>query len=282
MKTKFLLLLLTCVFMPLINAQEHSDSSVLVNKYGTRILPQAGDFAVGIGANSILNFIGNTMNNTSDNSININNPLYGYTFYGKYFLTDHSALRAKASINISNSKNYQLVWNDLDPTGNLLTDSRSFSYTNVSLSFGKEMRKGSRRIQGIYGVEGVLGFSLNKEKYTYGNEITSTNTVPTSSNWYSFYNVNGRPLEQSYGPGFNIGIRGFIGIEYFFAPKMSLAAEFGWEPVLSFSGKDKTSVETWDYANNQKKIVDITTPSATTFNFINDNSNGQIVLLFHF
>jgi hypothetical protein len=282
MKTKFLLLLIAFAFTQMLNAKELSDSSVLVNKSGTRILPQAGDFAVGIGANSILNFIGNIMNNTSNNTLNLDNPLNGYVFYGKYFLTDHTALRAKASVSISNNKYYQFVNNDIDPNGPAVNDSYSNSNTFVSLSFGKEMRKGFRRIQGIYGVEGVLGFSLTKYDYTYGNEMTSTDPNPTTSNGYYINGLPGRPLEQSNGFDFEIGIRGFIGIEYFIAPKMSLAGEFGWEPLLSISGKAKITTESWDYTNNQKKIVDNTTPSTSAFNFENNNSSGQLILLFHF
>jgi len=63
---------------------------------------------------------------------------------------------------------------------------------------------------------------------------------------------------------------------------MSLAGEFGWEPILSISGKTKITTESWDYTNNQKKIIDNTTPSTSVFNFVNSNSSGQIVLLFHF
>ena len=281
MKTKFLLLLIAFAFTQMLNAKEPSDSSVLVNKSGTRILPPAGDFAVGIGANSILNFIGNIMNNTSDNTINLNSPL-GYVFYGKYFLTDHTALRAKASVSISNNKTHQFVSNDLDHNGPALNDSYSYSHTNISLSFGKEMRKGFRRIQGLYGIEGELGFYLTKYDYTYGNEMTSTDPNPSTSNGYYINGLPGRPLEQSNGFDFEIGIRGFIGIEYFIAPKMSLAGEFGWEPILSISGKTKITTESWDYTNNQKKIVDNTTPSTSVFNFVNSNSSGQIVLLFHF
>jgi len=194
MKTKFLLLLIAFAFTQMLNAKEPSDSSVLVNKSGTRILPQAGDFAVGIGANSILNFIGNIMNNTSDNTINLNSPL-GYVFYGKYFLTDHTALRAKASVSISNNKTHQFVSNDLDHNGPALNDSYSYSHTNISLSFGKEMRKGFRRIQGLYGIEGELGFYLTKYDYTYGNEMTSTDPNPSTSNGYYINGLPGRPLE---------------------------------------------------------------------------------------
>ena len=43
----------------------------------------------------------------------------------------------------------------------------------------------------------------------------------------------------------SVGVRGFVGFEYFFAPKISLGAEYGWALGMSNQGPGQTRTEEW-------------------------------------
>jgi hypothetical protein len=45
--------------------------------------------------------------------------------------------------------------------------------------------------------------------------------------------------------GMMVGARGFVGAEYFFAPKMSLGAEFGWGVGMATTPRGMSELEYW-------------------------------------
>lgn len=284
MKKLLLSLLVFGVFGLCANAQERADSNKLINKHGIRILPQVGDFAFGISANEILNFVGNMMNNSTDNSIRFTYPNFDNTVYGKYFLTDQKAIRAKIRIGLYSITKTNSVQNDND-NSQKVEDKLNRSATDITISAGIEKRRGFQRIQGIYGAEVTIGLSQSGYKYTYGNSMTSYNQSPTST--IDFYNrlstqTASRTLEISQNLSFSIGFRGFIGVEYFFAPKISVTGEFGWGPQLVLNGKNVDESETWDWTLNQRRENKSENKGDKTFQTDNDNGTGIIALLFHF
>src|SRR5690606_29560763 len=123
-------------------------------------------------------------------------------------------------------------------------------------------RRGFGRLQGYYGAE--LGFNLmsNGAKYEYGNALTaSTSAVDVNvsgadalgngSNVVAGGDIDGtgaandyRVTEMKSGLGFMIGLRGFIGAEYFVMPRLSIGGEFGWGLVFSSQGASSTTYET--------------------------------------
>jgi hypothetical protein len=76
--------------------------SILKSKSGKVILPQKGDYAIGIGANSIFDYIGNMLSSSGNNQLRLN-LLNNNMLYGKYFLTSQSAIRLKFSISQSHN-----------------------------------------------------------------------------------------------------------------------------------------------------------------------------------
>jgi hypothetical protein len=52
-----------------------------------------------------------------------------------------------------------------------------------------------------------------------------------------------RIVDKKGGMTFGIGVRAFIGAEYFILPKMSLGADFGWGLGFSTTGASKTTYE---------------------------------------
>ena len=74
--------------------------------------------------------------------------------------------------------------------------------------------------------------------------------------------------------------KGFIGVEYFFAAKSSLSAEFGWGPQLQTRSRSKVETESWNGSSAASESQD--GGKSSTFMFDNDNAGGSLNLNFYF
>lgn len=204
------------------------------SKRGVSIFPEAGEFALGVSANSFLNYFGNLLSGGGSNSApsfsnargsNIgSSPLSAFSgqsfgISGKYIKTEGFAYRARVNFNVGNFTNATLVQKieTNTPTAvpsygedKILTNSGS-----ILVGLGFEKRRGKDRAKGIYGAEAILGFSSSKSTYTYLNAIDLTGNTE-------------RRASISNGNQFLIGARAFIGVEYFFAPKISIGGELAY------------------------------------------------------
>ncbi len=212
-----------------VSAQYSGDK--LTNKNGLAILPEAGDIALGIEANPFLGYIGNLFNSSTQNTNPSFSGLSDQTIYVKYFLSDLSALRLKLGFDFGTDRKSQAVSiDDANSLNNLnsVIDYRFNRSRELSLSVGYEMRRGYNRLQGFYGAELGLGFTNNFTTYQYGNEMTAMNQAPTTASFTGNENsIANRTLERYDGKTFNAGLNAFVGVEYFFAPKMSVGGELG-------------------------------------------------------
>ncbi len=274
-----------------ISFAQDENNDVLKNKKGEVILPQAGDYAIGVSATPFINLVGNLVkinsaapfaNPLSWNFINATNAIYG-----KYFLSDNTAIRTAVRLGMGTTTNKNYVSDDKDNTGTkTVEDKWTHKYTNVMLSVGLEKRRGHGRLQAFYGAGGYLGFAGNSDKYSYQNEFSSTNTSPTSTNWtttpYSSAPTNARILSSKAGKTISLGLRGFVGVEYFVLPKVSLGGEFGYGLGLSMQGDGTTVTEQWNFTDNKVETVESKIGGSSTFGMDNDNFSGIIYLMFHF
>jgi hypothetical protein len=180
---KKIILTVAAVFaLSFANAQD-SKSPEFKSKRGENFLPVAGEWAIGFDATSFVNFAGNVVGGTAESpeveGVNQENSLYAF---GKYYKTDKVAYRAIANlVFLSNS-------------------ATKYNKTSLVAGLGKEWRRGSTRLQGFYGVDGLLSF--NRES-TDGDENKAKSR-------------------------FGIGARGFLGCEYFIIPKISIGLEYGY------------------------------------------------------
>ncbi len=278
-------LFLTFIFLFSIGFSQQD--SLLKSKSGKIILPQQGDYAIGLSVNSIFNYLGNMFSSSGNNQFNIN-LLNGNQIFGKYFLSSQSAIRVKFSIN-KNSQNYENNVVDDYNNNNMVTDKLNYTNTSLDMTVGFEKRKGSGRLQVSYGAEFTFGYSGYDNKYTYGNSFSFNNTVPTST--FNFYNYNGnntnsnrtsnRILETKQDNGIGIGIRAFTGIEYFIFPKISVGGEIGLSYFNDFNGKSSNTYQYWDYVNNNVSTNNNEIKN-NSYNINTDILNGQVFLLFHF
>lgn len=266
------------VFALTFSANSQETKETLVSKKGTPILPQKGDFGIGIDATPFLTYVGNIFGKTASNdapNFTSNGDLMSIT--GKYFINDNTAYRAAIRIGITSTKDESRVRDDeafsMDGSSNeKVSDIQKYSGTEIFLGLGIEKRRGYGRLQGVYGLMGELGYSTNKTKIEHGNQITRTNRYPTRT-----YNFN----ESKSGSTFGIGASGFVGIEYFIAPKISLGGEFAYRMFYSNTGDGSYNRDIWD--SNTSSIRNITTETGGDSEFTLDNSTtSSISLHFYF
>ena len=161
------------------NAQE------LTSSKGENYLPKQGDWSIGFNANSALSFIGNAFNGSTGNKVafdsNDATKLPGFnksvSFVGRNFTSDTTADRYTANLLFSFEKQ-----KDVDAT----------TQFGLLAGYGKEWRKGSTRLQGFYGFDGLVGFGI--------------------------------PQKDAFS--FLVGAQGFAGAEYFVFPKVALGAQY--------------------------------------------------------
>lgn len=232
----------------------------VTTKDGRQILPEEGDWSIAIDANPFLNYLGNFIGGVDANSAPSWNYLTsGQTITGKYMVSEEMAYRGTLRLGFTSAGNVVLVAEEgaTAPTypevPSLVENKMKMSSTNIALAGGIEWRKGEGRLQGIYGGEVGIGLSSAKTSYEYGNEIDPAVGVNTSRDDFGTGNItsdtyfnNARVLETSSGASFGIGVRGFVGAEYFVLPKVSLGGEFGWGIVFSTSGSSKVTLESTD------------------------------------
>jgi len=268
----------------------------LVSKKGVPILPESGDYAIGVDASPFINLFGNLIkiNNgvvfndpTAFNFLDANN-----TIYGKYFLDAQTAIRAKVKIMMLSQKFNNNVQDDVnvgtDPNA-VVTDTWKHSANAVILGAGYEMRRGKGRLQGFYGGEAQLSLGGGThDKYEYGNALDSAGATSTDVPWtsvgntYSASTTTGRVTESKVAGGFGLGLRGFVGVEYFILPKVSLGGEFGWGFSFNSVGTGSQTQEAWDPTTHAIKTTTTEVPGSSNMNLGTDNLGGNIYILVHF
>ncbi len=273
---KVLITVFVLGFVFMTNAQD------LKSKKGFPILPQAGDWVIGINAIPVLNYFGNLNNGTFNNATQWQFSNDQNALYGKYYVTDKMAYRGRLRIGMNSNTNKAFVQDD-ETADEQVEDSWKNAQTMIVLSAGLEKRKGNGRLQGFYGAEAGILLGSEKDTYEYGNEFSSTNTFPTTNDFGT--NITGpgmRITEDKAGSVFGFSARAFIGVEYFFAPKVSIAGEFGWHLNIISQGEGEQTEESWDAANNAVDEAATKTAGLGQFGLDTDNIDGAILLLFHF
>jgi len=292
---------LTVVFSMLLFVAFIAQAQDLTSKKGFTILPEAGDYAIGFNAIPLIDFALNTvniMNNTGQTGQHLGYVTgFNQVLVGKYFMEDNLAIRGKLAINTNTVTNklffdnpHDVFTNLGDPTKwNEISDVNKVGNTAIILGGGLEFRRGHNRLQGFYGGELLLGFGSVNITNDYGVEINQE----AITNGYTNGNgsaLSGRVLANKSGMDISLGLRGFAGVEYFFAPKMSIAGEFGWGLGLQTNPRGKVEVENWNVTDSKVEVIENDGPnSGSVFGFAVDNGIGQnlapsgaVSIFFHF
>lgn len=263
----------------------------LTSKNGVPILPEEGEWAMGIDAVPFFVYMGNFFNGNQGNGA----PDFEYTgaypmtLYVKYFKSPTWAIRGKLRIAYDAFTDKEFVIKDateVDPD-NMVEDKARRTGMDIVLGAGSEMRRGKGRLQGVYGAEALVMFGSEKDKFEYGNAWDPD--IPHNVTNFGdniLYGPEGFITENKAGTTFGVSIRGFVGAEYFFAPKISVGGEFGWGPLLKSEGKGTMTYEFEDYNQSTGDTFinsrTVETGGFSEFGFYMDNLTGAINLLFYF
>ncbi len=128
-------------------------------------------------------------------------------------------------------------------------------------------------------------FGSLKETYEYGNEFSSTFTTPRSTTDWSYsppYSepTSNRITESKDGSTIGIGVDAIVGVEYFFAPMISVGGEFTWGIGLNSVGDGEETYEYWDGTTATSTTVN--TAGESHFGIDTGNFGGAVNLLFYF
>jgi len=305
----------------------------LTSKKGEPYLPEAGDWSIGIDATPFFSYAKSFIGAGAGASAPTFNFLNSgtQTIVGKMYKDEKTAYRGIVRIGMSGqtfknniataqsaATNAAQSYPTVAPT---VEDKAKISSHMIGLGAGIEMRRGKTRLQGYYGGEAFLWLSGSNQKFTYGNSATAPTADPyvqvnnsayttdftTVSGYTGAANLGvadgavggaaGRVIERKAGSTFGIGVRGFIGVEYFIIPKISIAGEFGWGLGYAMQGKSTLQVEsqsttsTGAYATstvettkagNSHFILDTDSNPMSNANYNIGGPNGTIRLNFHF
>jgi hypothetical protein len=281
---KNVLLLIICSFLFFgANAQDEP----LTGKKGQLILPEAGDVGLGVNMIPFFNWFGNSFNNNSDNlyasSDKFFNVFGNSVIMGKYMLSEKTAVRVHFGFNLTSVSEKKYIGDDAsnDPL-DLVLDTRKTDQGHYTLALGYEMRRGKGRIQGYYGVDLIFRLQQLSNAYTYGNGYSNANIIPSSTNFGTNLNGLDRMLVDGGNTTFGVGLRGFVGVEYFVAPKVSLGVEFGWGLALNSTFESTSSSEYFDVTTGEVGINNATQGATTAFSAGVDNMNGAVFMFFYF
>ncbi len=264
----------------ILNAQD------LTDKKGRLMLPEGGDWGISVEATPFINVVkdmvhigaAGTHYAPTFNGLNNTNPTYSIA--GKYFIDNTTAYRGIVRIFNQSNTNIQMIdkmdistptaqtWpNGIDPEQ--VKDKMFTKNWAVGVGAGIEKRKGSKyRIQGYYGGEASIILAGNGNKYKYGNElVTNSSTTSINDDGVAAYSTNfganlssaadhdERTLVERNGKTVALAVRGFVGVEYFVLPKMSIGGEFGWGFGYALTGRGSKTVEGIDWVDDSGAAI---------------------------
>ena len=257
------LILITLLFTLELFSQKINQQDSTKNKFKP-ILPEKGDWVVGINASPFLRFAGNIFTNSSNDS-----PTFGFTaqhpgsIYFRYFIAENKALRGGVTVG-GNYKVQEIPENDNTYNNDKLIESAM----SIGVSCGIE--KGfvpKKRLRGYFGHEG--GFLIipyrglsSQLGYTVNGMVKFKDS---SSDYNNFVEKGGNTI--------NLFYQGFFGVEYFILPKISVNGEFAIRLNLSAITERK-------YFPEQGANVTIC-PASTELN-IAPTASGELILNFYF
>jgi hypothetical protein len=280
-------------------ASTTTETIVLKSKKGIPILPEAGEWGLGISANPFLTYGGNFFNgNTFNNSASFNfptNPANNIAVFGKYIVDANTAYRVRFNASVSTTVDKAVIaQNEINPDPFFPAFTEDFRTSNrqtIVVAAGYEKRRGKSRVQGVYGGELVIGYSGVKQSYDYGNAMSQDFNAPITNNFGgnilqgSTAAAIQRKTEEKFGSILTVGARGFIGVEYFIGPKISLGGEFGYSLAFNNSTRGLMTSERWNPITNSVLETKTDINNNGYFTFIGtslDNLSGSINLLFYF
>ena len=235
------------------NAQEE-------NYYG----PKKGSWAITVGADPVIDFVGNMFNGTQDNTLSL-----GGVLAGKYFVGDKFAVRAGVMFQNDGSKGFTYNPSDKEYKEVIQTDAEGSRFFALTVGAQYYFRPG-KRVQPFVSADIYFGrqndynvskaFEYKEEGVVAQYDATLKTLSPTNA----------------FGGSANIGVECFLG------KNVSLSGEFGLG-VSTASFKDVQKYDTKDPDVTPEAVKEqnfnIKNSTQTTFS---TNFNTNIAFNFYF
>lgn len=284
-------------------AAAQSDTTKLVSKKGIPILPAEGDYAIGVDATPLLKYVGGFLSNAGGGDLS---DFKKTTLYGKYYLSDNSAIRVCVLFGKTSKTTGNYSQNDVsfakDPlTNDKVTDFATTYQNNYGIDLAYQKNRGYGRLRGIYGAQIGFAYNSTNSEYQYGNPLSADNLKPSSTMPGATIIEGKRQLSTEGGARKAFSMGALAGVEYFFAPKMCIGFELNLALVYLVTNQ---TYNTFEYYNGSsvQKINELGTPTKTDFGLQTgyptstggqlDGANstvsnvvrpgGSIYLMFHF
>lgn len=270
--------------------------------------PKSGDLGISINAVPLLKYCGNLFNGTTNNRLtdfggqpllnddvrdlpSLHDDLLSISM--KYMVTDKFATRVNVGFwySYSNDRKYSIDDAALaaDPFSQAkVIDSRRVSTLSLSFFAGGEYRIGKGRVQGIFGGGLTYVCLTNRINYSWGNAITEINQNPTSNNEDAVTLpsrsgiVNPRYLSRNLGGDHYVGLTGFVGIEWFVAPKISFGGEVNLSVLGGIYGKKYFLAEGYSTITGKcEQWFEKTSPVSTSFDLFTGNVGANLSVNFY-
>lgn len=270
-------------------------------------LPEAGDWALGIDVVPVLRYIGNAFNGNTNNQyidnlggepfvnqnkhFNSRQLMPDVSIQGKYMITDEWGVRANVGLMFRSIYDNRYATDDkaaaLNPLSNdKVVDKARYRKNGMSIMAGGEYRKGTKRVQGVFGMGVLFAFQNDNTTYTYGNEMTDINQQPTTAFQTSdVYDNNNYRLTKTNGDGsdFYVGITGSAGIEWFVAPKISLGAEVNLSLYYILGNQTYEEREGYNAALGKvETITNLNSPRYRELYIGTESLGGSLNMTFYF
>lgn len=258
-------------------------------------LPKAGNFALGVDATPIFNYIGNMFNGTNTTPGNTNTlDLSSSAIYGKYYLSDQTAIRATLAITGIHHKDEAYARDDAafyaNPLSNKeVVDTRTSLNNDYFTSIALQKFIGDARLRGFVGAQILYGYQSITDKYSYANPMTELNPTPSIAVTLSNYTpANERQLEVRTMNASRIGAGLIAGFEYFILPRICIGGEVSLNAIFRSNGQLYSKFET--VVNDKVVAADKTTSpggnefAVETFRFTPNGYTEQLgfYVMFHF
>lgn len=258
------------------------------SKRGTPILPEAGDWSIGFNAVPFLDWAFDKTRIMSSSAATTAEFAMDYqldqTIVLQKMKTENKAMRLKFRFETMSNKEFKNVDKSGSTTDEEVEDSKVYKNRNIQVSYASLTYRGKGRLKGFYGVEGMIGLNDGgRTTYNYSNEINADYTNPASGDFGDNLSGGSRDLKVKDRGNYSLGVSGVIGVEYFFAPKMSVACEYTWGAMYSRTGKGKETSEAWDPDSNSVKETETEgARGERDADILIGNDNAAINLKFYF
>lgn len=238
------------------------------NRDGIIITPEKGDLMLGFDAVPFINYAGNLFSKDNKAPVTSFTAAYPLTLVSLYMTKENKAIRGKVRLGFGTEKTDTLVprIGSTNPNETVSNETK-IATSNITLGTGLQTWRGKGRIRGFYGGELLFTINTSKTTYTYGNPLSSENQVT-------------RLKSSKPGNSFGFVMRGFIGVEYFFARKASISGEFGWGPALTSRARGEVETESWNGSSPESTVT--SSGKSSEFSLDNDNAKGSLNLNFYF